>query len=121
MRRACTIAATADRIFVGQFDINSAGSKEFLGINSFDFQKGTWQDVKKVEGLPSLRVSTLMVDGANLWVGGMGYVALVDPNNNEVRKFAYVHARTVDQIQIGGGYVWAKYNWHLHRVSVRDL
>jgi hypothetical protein len=32
-----------------------------------------------------------------------------------------VRARSVDQIEIGGGYVWAKYDWHLHRAALSDL
>jgi hypothetical protein len=66
-------------------------------------------------------VSALTLDDTDLWVGGMGYIALVDPKENRVRKFAYIRARQVDQIQVGGGYVWAQFDGHLYRAPLADL
>lgn len=66
-------------------------------------------------------VTTLNLDGSTLWVGGMGYIALVDPARDKVLRFANVQAKAVDRIQIGGGSVWAQFDWHLYRAALSDL
>ena len=51
-------------------------------------------------------------------MGGQGYIALVDPAQDKVLKYAYLHSRSVDKIQVGGGYVWAQFNWHLYKAPL---
>jgi len=55
-----------------------------------------------------------------LWVGGMGYIALVNPAQDKVLGFAYVQAKTLDRIQVGG-YVWAQFDWHLYRAPLAGV
>ncbi len=71
------------------------------------------------EGLPSLP-TTLHLHGRDLWVGGQGFVALVDLETNSIKRLAHVPTRTVDQIQVGGGYVWVKYENHLYRAPLNQ-
>jgi len=66
------------------------------------------------------RATAVTLDGNDLWVGGMGYVALVDLEQEKIRKFARVPSY-VNQIQIGGGYLWAFYDWHLHRALLQNI
>lgn len=40
---------------------------------------------------------------------------------SEIAELARKHLALVDQIQIGGGYVWAKYDGHLHRNRLPSL
>jgi hypothetical protein len=61
------------------------------------------------------------VDGPNLWVGGKAYLALVDPARDRVLKFAYVSARSLTQIQVGGGCVWAQFDKHLYKASLAAI
>jgi streptogramin lyase len=89
-----------------------------LGVRILDSQTGQWASLDCDEGLPAEQVSAIAVDGEDLWVGGLGYIALVDAKQNQIRKFAYIPANVVDQIQIGGGCVWAQYNGCLRRVSL---
>jgi hypothetical protein len=37
---------------------------------------------------------------------------------DKVLKFAYVRARSVDRIQVGGGCVWAQFDWHLYKAPL---
>lgn len=76
-----------------------------------------WQTLEDADGLPS-PPSTLTLAGDNLWVGGAGAIALVDLKTEKVRKFCHIKAQGVDRIQIGGGYVWAQFDWHLYRVAL---
>ncbi len=96
------------------------GSPPRGGLELHTLSDAHQQPLVEAEGLPS-PPSTLMLQGRELWVGGQGFIALVDVDENRIKKLAYVPTRAVDQIQIGGGYVWAKYDKHLHRVSLSDV
>jgi len=87
-------------------------------VRTLALREGQWKTFPAITGLPSEQVTALTVDGRNLWVGGKAYVALVDPAQDEVLKFAYVRARSVDKIQVGGGCVWAQFDWHLYKTSL---
>jgi hypothetical protein len=121
--QACSsLSSDPKRVFLGQYWNWSGVDKPGpLGVSVLDFNDGKWRPLKGAVELPSGAVSTLTLDGDDLWVGGMGYVALVDPVQDKVRKFAYVRASVVDKIQIGGGYVWTQYDWHLHRASLSGM
>ena len=112
---SCLVADTKAS-FVG-----SEGRTAGLGVTAWENANDKVWGFPEASALPLQRVSTLTLDGQALWVGGFGFVALADAADGRVRKFAYVPADKVDQIQIGGGYVWAKFDWHLHRASLRDL
>ena len=117
-----SFAVGADRIFAGQFwNVQGDNTAGPLGVSVLNLKDGQWQSLKGADGLPPGSVSTLTLDGNNLWVGGMGYIALVDPVQDKVVHFAYIEAQTVDRIQIGGGYVWAQFDWHLYRAPLSDL
>ncbi|MDB6112530.1 MAG: hypothetical protein JWR69_4280 [Pedosphaera sp.] len=105
------------RLFVGSFLVNRR-FETGLGISTPTSKDGEWRRFPAVEGLPKERVTTLSVDGANLWVGGMGYVALVDPGRDKMLKFSYIKCGTVDKIQTGGGFVWAQLDWHLYKARL---
>jgi hypothetical protein len=79
-----------------------------------------WQNLEDAEGIPN-PPSTMTLDGSNLWIGGEGFIALVDLTEGKVRKFCHISAARVDRIQIGGGYVWAQFDWQLYRASLSDL
>jgi len=92
-----------------------------LGISVLSLSDGQSRNLMAAEGLPSGEVTTLALDGQNLWVGGTGYIALEDPIQGKVLHFSNVNAVAVDCIQIAGGYVWAQYGGHLYRAPLREL
>ena len=111
---ACTaLVGNPKKIFLAQY--------VSPGLSFLDFKDGQWRNLKAVAELPSGQISALTLDGNNLWVGGMGYIALVDPVQDKVLHFAYVQAKAVDCIQIAGGYVWAQFDWHLYRAPLSAL
>ncbi len=67
--------------------------------------------------LPSLP-TTLTRAGRDLWVGGQGYVALVDLDEHKIKKLAYLSTRSVDRVQVAGGYVWVQCDKHLYRARL---
>ena len=117
-----SLAADSKRLFLGQYWNYTGGDKgDQLGVRILDFKDGKWRTLKTIEELPSGAVSVLAPDGHDLWVGGRSYIALVDLDHDKVRKFARIQALAVDQIQLGGGYLWAEYDWHLHRVLLQNV
>lgn len=112
----------AEHLYVGQYECLLGGTQTGpLGLNSFSFRDNQWRSFQAVDGLPSKKINLLILEDADLWLGGMGYIALLDTKDNQIRKIAYIRAKSVDQIQVGGGYVWAQYDWHLHRASLSDI
>jgi hypothetical protein len=93
------------------------GSSTAFGLRVLAPKDGQWKSFPEVAGLPP-GVNALKADGGNVWVGGHSFVALVDPAHNKVLKFAYVPARTVEQIELGCGCLWAQCEKHLYRVPL---
>ena len=79
-----------------------------------------WQSLADAERLPN-PPTTMTLDGNDLWVGGEGFIALVDLTECKIRKFCHIPAAGVDRIQVGGGYVWAQYDWHLYRALLSNV
>jgi tetratricopeptide (TPR) repeat protein len=90
------------------------------GVSIFSFRSQQWESFRDADGLPN-PPTALALDGNNLWVGGKGYLALIDLKERKVRKYCHTGAEAVDRIQIAAGYVWAQYDWHLHRASIVGL
>jgi tetratricopeptide (TPR) repeat protein len=94
-----------------------------LGVRVLELgdKDGKWRDLKHPERLPPGRVTAMALDGDKLWVGGFGYLALVDPARDEVRAVDYIQAETVDRLHIGGGYLWAQFRCGLYRATLADI
>lgn len=93
------------------------GSSTAFGLRVLGSKEGQWKRFPAVAGLPP-GVSALKVDNGNVWVGGHSFVALVDPAQDKVLKFAYVPQRSVEQIEVGGGYLWAQCEKHLYKAPL---
>lgn len=115
------LASDSEHLFVGQGNISSKSQPGPLGVNILNFQDGKWHSLSGTTGLPAGSVNTMTPNGKQLWLGGIGYVALVDPAQDKVLNFAYATGRAVDCIQIAGGYVWAQFDRHLYRAPLSSL
>jgi hypothetical protein len=73
------------------------------------------------EGLPDSPITTLDIQGDDLWVGGYGFIAKVDMKEKRVRKLCYLHTRQVDHLEVAGDYLWAQFNWRIFRVPLADV
>jgi hypothetical protein len=62
--------------------------------------------------------TAMALQGRDVWLGGQGYVALVDLDETTIKKIAYVPTRSVDQIQLAGGWLWVQFDKHIYRVAV---
>lgn len=117
--QGCTsIVSDSKHLFAGQnlnyFGENKSGTLG-VGMRELNDRTAKWQEFKRPEGLPPARVTALALDGAILWAGGFGYLAQLDTTAGQVIGIAYPETEAVDQIQVGGGYVWAQWNCCLYR------
>lgn len=98
-------------------------TEKALGVSILDLsdKAASWREVKRPHGLPPGRVTALALDSGKLWVGGFGYLALVDPAEDELRAVAYVQTESVDRVQTGGGFLWAQFNCQLYRANLANL
>ena len=109
-----SLASDNSRLFVGHYG-SATGP---LGVSVLDLKSNHWHELTAIGGLTPNAVSTFALDGRNLWVGGLGYIALLDVDQDKTIKFAHIKSSAVDRIQIAGGYVWAQFDWHLYRVPL---
>ena len=119
LSRAGAVSCVADNLSVGMghYGTYSSPNRDGLGLRTRSVKAGVWKVFPEIAELPT-SVLTLAPDGPFVWVGGEAYLALVDPVQDKVLRFAYVSARAVDQIQLGGGSVWAQCEKHLYKAPL---
>jgi hypothetical protein len=119
------LAADANRLAVGQDWSSYKDASGPIAISVMNFKDQQWSTFKAVDGLPAGSVTSVALDGNKMWVGGSGYIAVLDAVRGTILRYAYVQTdgyhSGVDRIQIGGGYVWARINWHLYRAPLSGL
>jgi hypothetical protein len=113
LRATLKTNANGRRIWGSQF--GGTPSRGALALQSI--RDSTSAPLLLEEALPS-PPTTLTRAGRDLWVGGQGYVALVDLDENKIKKLAYLSARSVDRIQVAGGYLWVQCDKHLYRARL---
>ena len=87
------------------------------GLALYSLREGRWLGLLDNLRLPA-PPTRVFVDGTDVWVGGWGYVAVVDTSLKSVRSLCYISSRTVDQLQVAGGYLWAQFDKHLYKVPL---
>ena len=114
------VALAGDRLLVGRY-ANRGGRQDnqtgLLGLSLLDLRGGEWRHLPAQDGLPHESVTAVTADGQDVWLGGLGFIAHIGPDY-QLRKYAYVRASSVDHIQVAGGWVWAQFDRHLHRVRL---
>jgi tetratricopeptide (TPR) repeat protein len=115
-----SIAPNSRKLFVARTESNFYynGLKPFDigGVGLLDFETGQWDKLGQASGLPAPQITTVTLDGSDLWVGGFGFVAVLDLEKKAVRKFCYANAATVDHIEVGGGSTWVQFGGDLYRI-----
>jgi tetratricopeptide (TPR) repeat protein len=87
------------------------------GLEIRDVQSGPFRRLLERNSLPG-RPTTLTLEGNRLWVGGQGFVAVLDLDSAKLTKVAYIPARTVDKIELGGGYAWVQFEKQIYRTKL---
>lgn len=88
-----------------------------LFIRSTDGQWHYFSDEKAIPHPPS----AVALDGNNAWIAGEGYLSVMDLTTCKLRLVCFLAAQSVDDIQIGGGYLWLACGPHLLRAATSQL
>jgi hypothetical protein len=109
--------ALKGQTLIGGFSL--ARSNSYAGqLRQRPLNENQWQNLTDDSALLPAAPDRLVLNGAELWLGGGGYLAVFDLNQNKLRKLCYIPARTVDQLALAGGYLWAKFDRHLYRAPL---
>jgi hypothetical protein len=100
----------AKNVVVGQYRSPS--------VSILNLKDGRWRGLDSSTNFPSGLLTTVTLDGDNVWVGGRGFVAQLDTAHDKMLHLAYLKEDSVDRIQVGGGYVWAQCRWVLYRAPL---
>jgi hypothetical protein len=92
-----------------------------LGVSILNLRDGAWRSLPAAEGLPRANATAVTVAGKDVWIGGLGYIALLDPESGGIRRFAYVPAPGVDRVEVVGGFVWVQADQHLFGARLGGL
>lgn len=77
----------------------------------------TWQKLGGDSVLPA-PPGLLLIDGNDLWLAGSTYIAVFDLAQNKIRAVCSIPSSSVNRIQIGGGFLWAQFDKHLHKAPL---
>jgi hypothetical protein len=91
-----------------------------LGVSVLSLPNEKWTHLSSENGLPQESVTAITVNGRQVWIGGFGFIALLDPAYQRVLKFAYVPGE-VDRLGVAGGYLWVQFKKHLYRVPLSSI
>ncbi len=85
----------------------STGDRErFGGLHIYDYRRNHRETLRLEEGLPSTEVTVVAADGRIAWVGGRGFVAVVDIQERKVFRVAFISANVIPMIQLDKTYAW---------------
>jgi hypothetical protein len=102
---------------IGAFALSSSNFTYRTELRRRPLSDGSWENLGGDAYLPA-DARLLVLNGLDLWLGGLGYIAVYDLPNRKVRKICNIPAQGVDQIEFGGGYLWVKFDRHLYRAPL---
>ena len=91
---------------------------EFGGLLIYDAAKGDCKRVGMKNGFPNNHLRSVAVDGTKAWLGGRGFVALVDLPAGKVEKVSQLKTDSrVRSMEINGNSLWFSAGPALYRLS----
>src|SRR5437016_3381075 len=103
-----TVLAASDRFLVfARQHTGSASSPTDNGVLIYDLQSKKYRTVTFRDGLPNDNVRSVALDGEVAWVGGSGFLAVVDLPSGKVKKICKLRAIFgVGCLEVAGNQVW---------------
>jgi hypothetical protein len=78
------------------------------GLIFYDYRENRRSVMQIRQGLPSNDLTAVAVDGNIAWVGGRGFVAVVNVQERKVLRVAYISASEIRGIQLGKVHAWVQ-------------
>jgi len=116
---AVTCVAADERTLVVGRGLTIGEETQATNALSLRLRGGTnWVSFSTREGLPSNNTSALALHGNDLWVGGPGYVAVIDLEHLKVTRTFSFHGEGVRAIKIAGDSAWVSVDKRLFRIPL---
>ena len=81
-----------------------------------NFASDAWQIISEPRVLTSPPTS-LVLNGRDAWLGGMGYIAVADLDQLRIRKFYRLPLDTSYRIELAAGSIWAQTGGRIYRIE----
>jgi hypothetical protein len=88
------------------------------GLQVQTLSDGKWNSFGETAAIPQPCATALALDGADVWLGGRGYIGVINPEQKTMRKFCYTHAAEVYHMEVAGDSVWSQLNGWLYRIPL---
>ena len=72
--------------------------------------------ITRADGLPNNNIKSVALDGSKAWIGGKGYLALMDLTVPRVQRLARLGDKRIIGLQIQDNNVWFAADRSLYRV-----
>ena len=80
------------------------------GLYIYDYRQHKHTKMRIEQGLPANDLTAVAVDGNIAWIGGRGFVAVINTEQRKVLRIAYISANCIKRIQLGKTFVWIQVN-----------
>lgn len=87
-------------------DHHSYGESWNGGLRICDSGQNHHEDFNVDQGLPSDDVTAVAADGRIAWIGGRGFVGVLDLDKRKLLRVAYISAARIFKIQLDKKYAW---------------
>lgn len=114
------VVASADYVVVPCYEPSSWSSREtnFGGVFVYDIRKKSYRRLTNIDGLPNNKVHTAVIDGSKVWLGGEGFLAMIDLPSARVEKTCSLSsAYRVRSLTLLGNDLWFTSGPGLYRMS----
>ncbi len=89
-----------------EYDVLDNEKSRSGGLYVYDYRQNSFDRFQIYQGLPSNDVTAVAADGRIAWVGGRGFVAVVDIQERKVLRIAFISASTIRGIQLNSTHAW---------------
>jgi len=89
-----------------EYDVLDNEKSRSGGLYVYNYHQSRLDQFQIYQGLPSNDVTAVAADGRIAWVGGRGFLAVVDIQERKVLRIAYISASTIRGIQLNPAHVW---------------
>lgn len=99
-----------DQLLIGSHDsfISENEKSDQGGLSIYNYRENRNDLFQIAQGLPANETTAVAVDGNIAWVGGRGFVAVVDIAKRKVLRIAYLSANNIKKIELGKRYAWVQ-------------
>jgi hypothetical protein len=89
-----------------EYDLLGGAKSRNGGLVIYDYRQNKAEAFRIYEGLPSNDLWAVAVDGNMAWIGGRGFVAVLDIEAKKVLRVAYVSANQIRDIKLDHDHAW---------------